>query len=787
VSVPSVTAGLVTAIAATALTATVGVVSGRPILTIPSWILGLAVAVLAASRMGLDDDRLHLVLHLAALVTVLVGAALVRSRWSWPATLVGAIALPIALIASNGSWTAWLALSAAGAYAWLGWSTRIGFFSIPTGVGVALGYAAILNGNGWVDLTVQPIMWMPVAAALVAATMALPGNRQWRVFTDPAPGLLLTGLTIGGFAVVGATATDIALVCAGMLLIESYLVRRHEIWLAGAAAAFGAAGLLAGEYWAPLATLALALVLGYAADRYRRSESAVVLRALALFSLATTHVLVHDWLAWSAGQFIIATAAVVGPLLIMALAAELRTSLSPRLRVWRIQLFWLSQAGVAALVGVAAFALSRSDAAGVLAAVAGLEALAAAVLGTIRRSAQVNNGAALIVAAAYTQLPIWLDWTRDEFMAATGLVAVALAVVATMATRAQADSPILRSWVFALHGLVGGSALAVLAVAVDPAAPHQDLWIAAGVLLGLGLHLSANAWAAPSEWQTRGVAVASFLGAAVCGIAAVQGGVAATFAVSLIVAGIGLVVAIVAGTLAETDSVWRRELAVLFAGLEVLAVGGLIQQAGFLAGENGVLLIVAGGALASYGILVRRLELVEAAIVTWLAALLVLVDSQVGMSLHAAALTASVALLGVLELERIRYELEDAFVPGWVDQAEWILMLAAPVVAVDEMFGALWFGFVLFAEGLGLAAWGILTQVRRRALVGVAVMTAAILLAVAIPAIHGLMVGLAAGTWLAIGAVAAVVFIAAGSAIERQRHAIGRRLAHIGEILEHWN
>jgi hypothetical protein len=55
-----------------------------------------------------------------------------------------------------------------------------------------------------------------------------------------------------------------------------------------------------------------------------------------------------------------------------------------------------------------------------------------------------------------------------------------------------------------------------------------------------------------------------------------------------------------------------------------------------------------------------------------------------------------------------------------------------------------------------------------------------------IPALHGISTGLTGGTWLAIGAVSAAVFIIAGSMIERQRYAIGRRLAHIAEILEHW-
>lgn len=140
----------------------------------------------------------------------------------------------------------------------------------------------------------------------------------------------------------------------------------------------------------------------------------------------------------------------------------------------------------------------------------------------------------------------------------------------------------------------------------------------------------------------------------------------------------------------------------------------------------------------------------------------------------------------MLELERIRRDIDGLPVPDPLRQLEWLLMAAPLGLATVDMFSSLWFGLVLLAEGFTLATWGALTEVRRRALLEVGAMVLAIVLAVAIPALHGLMVGVTAGTWLVAGAIAATVFIAAGSAIERQRHAIGRQLAHITEILEHW-
>ena len=71
-------------------------------------------------------------------------------------------------------------------------------------------------------------------------------------------------------------------------------------------------------------------------------------------------------------------------------------------------------------------------------------------------------------------------------------------------------------------------------------------------------------------------------------------------------------------------------------------------------------------------------------------------------------------------------------------------------------------------------------------MLGVGAMVTAIILSAIIPALHGIDGGLTGGTWLIIGAIAATVFIISGSAIERRRHAIGRRLAHLAEILEDW-
>ncbi len=787
VAIPSETAMLITTVSAAVLTAAVAVAARQPLLTTVSWILGVGAALLAASRGGVEADSLHLVLHLVSLSMVVAAALVIRSRWSGPAALVGAVLLPVATAASDGSWTAWLALSAAGAYAWLGWSTRLGLFSLPTAAGIAVGYAAVLNGNGWASVADEALWWMPLAAAFVAASALVPGRRRWRMVIDPAPGLLVSGLVLCGVTLAGTAATAVALVCVALVLVEAYVIRRDELWLGGAVLSLLVAGLIAASFWAPLATLMLALVAGYLADRHRADDAGLPMRVLAAASIVATHALVAAWLAWNAGQTIAATAIVAAVFLTLAVLAEMAPSLPSRIRTWRVQAFWISQFGALAAMGIASVSLSEAGAAGVIVGVLAVESLVAGLMGTFRRSSGVNIGAAFLAAGAYSQLPVWLAWSPDEYLVATGLVALALALIATMATRGRAESARLDSWVAALHGLTGAAVLGVLAEALSPSATDQDFWLASAVLVAVGAHLAANAWAAPQELPVRGAAVVSVLAGALCAAVAADFAEGPLLATSLAAAGLGLVVAIGAGSVANTTAVWRRELVGMFAGLEVIAVGGLLQRYQPLDTETGAVLVVVGAALAGYGILARHLEIVELALVAWLGAFLVLVNDQIGMSMHAAALTASVALLGVLELERVRYEIDDVTVPQWVDQAEWLLMMAPLTLAAAEMFGHLWFGLVLFGEGLALGAWGTATQVRRRAFLGVGAIVLSVVLTAAIPAVHGLMVGLAAGTWLAIGAIAAVVFIAAGSAIERQRHAIGRGLARIGEIVDHWS
>jgi hypothetical protein len=383
---------------------------------------------------------------------------------------------------------------------------------------------------------------------------------------------------------------------------------------------------------------------------------------------------------------------------------------------------------------------------------------------------------------AYGLVPQWQLWTRMEFTAVTAGLAALLAIAATALTRLRRN----QLWVAPLHGLTIAAFAAIAFKALTGQPSWEELWVLAAVACGLGCYVAANAAVAPAELRLRLLSVVSLLGAAALGIGAEVARDGATFAVMLAAAGGGMILAAVAGLLAGPGRPWRFELALLALGLVALPPLAALVVFDPLGVEMGTLLVVAGAALAAYGLLAHDLAVVELAMVLWLAALMILVNQQMELTLHAAVIIVSVTLLATVELDRHRRHLNDQPIPHGLHHLEWVLMLAPLLLAVADMFESLWFGLALLAEGALLTGWGTLSEVRRRALLGVGAMVTAIILSAVIPALHGISAGLTGGTWLAIGAVAAAVFIVAGSAIERKRHAIGRRLAHIAEILEHW-
>lgn len=202
--------------------------------------------------------------------------------------------------------------------------------------------------------------------------------------------------------------------------------------------------------------------------------------------------------------------------------------------------------------------------------------------------------------------------------------------------------------------------------------------------------------------------------------------------------------------------------------------------------EVGYLLIVSGGGLAGYGVAAHRLVALEAAAAVWLGALLILINDRFGLELHATVVLVAAVLLAVLDVERYRRTRNGLAQSEVLRAAEWLVMVLPLMIAVGKSFDSLAYLLLLAAEGAALMTWGGITRVRRRAIVGLIAITTAIVLAVLIPLVGEVREGLTGGGWLIVGAVAALIFIVAGSLIEKQRVRIGEQLSRWSEILEAW-
>ncbi len=155
------------------------------------------------------------------------------------------------------------------------------------------------------------------------------------------------------------------------------------------------------------------------------------------------------------------------------------------------------------------------------------------------------------------------------------------------------------------------------------------------------------------------------------------------------------------------------------------------------------------------------------------------------LGLHGTVIPISIVVLAIIELERGTGRARSRWAK-LLRALEWLVMAVPPSLAMWSMFSGLGYGVLVAAEGLALLVWGAATTVRRRAILGLAIVTTAIVLSVAIPVVEGARRGLAGGTWLVVGAVGAAVLLAAGSALERSRARGGGRLSRLGEILEDW-
>jgi hypothetical protein len=517
-----------------------------------------------------------------------------------------------------------------------------------------------------------------------------------------------------------------------------------------------------------------------------RRDRALVAVATALAATAYGYGAV--WLDAAVTGFVAATGTVGAALLGCWFIGSIRSALPDRVELWLSSLLFAGQLAALTTVVAAGVGFAIGDTWGVLSIVAAYESVLTGALGTLRRRQDEIAVSVGLAGVAAGSAAAWTGAGTAALTAVTGIEAALVGAAATVLARIS-DEPDarVRLWVFPLHGLalVAAGATAALGALLGNGHP---LWVGATVCAATGLYLGMNAWSLPRGAGLREIAGLAFSGAAAFSTAwQVEWGSSASF----VVFGVGALAVPAAGwagAVSSSDHPWTRSGVIMGAGFSIVALIAAAAHYGVQGGEFAGAVLLTGGALAAHGILARSFVEVEGAVVTWLAALLLILNAELSLSVHAAVVITSVGLLSVIEIERFRHRVEQLESPPRLHHAEWAMMLAPPALAAMEMLDIdrLWLGLLLFGEGAALLSWGAITQVRRRALLGVAVMTLSIVLGIAVPAVEGVRGGLTGGTWLVIGALAAVIFIVAGSMIERYRTRIGRRLARFGEILEHW-
>ena len=584
---------------------------------------------------------------------------------------------------------------------------------------------------------------------------------------------------------IGAALSGIAL--AAYLLAPKHRITDMWLWPAAAVGqiALLGAGLYAGSTltttdtfltWAALATIEALLVATYATVRIDQTSAwiATGLGTAALGFLAAAFPTEPINLIRVTGP--------AGAAILAAWALLTITHQPERLALWRWPSLALAQTALAITATLAAINLDPTPAAGTFAAITAWEALTFTTVATItttKPEAAVAVGFALL---SYDAALRWFELDATLIPSAWIALTLVALVGATFASH-RVSSNRAGIWMWPLHGAGMAAGVVTLIAAAVYLSPTDARLLGAAVVAAAAIHLLANRSVFTPYMPVDSVAATAIVGAGALATTTLNADSSWTFVVLLAMALIGAVAPLIVDRLGEERI---QPAVILVIGYSVIPVAAAAVFWGPLAVEVGYLLIVSGGALAGYGIVTHRLMALEAAAAIWLGSMLILLNDRFGLELHATIVLVAAVLLVVLEVERHRYLRKGQPQPEALRISEWIVMAVPLLIAAVESFESLAYVLVLGAEGLALLVWAGLTRVRRRAVMGLVAVTTAIVLGVTIPMFEEVRRGLTGGAWLVVGAIAAVVLIAAGSLIERQRIQIGKRLSQWGEILEDW-
>jgi hypothetical protein len=402
--------------------------------------------------------------------------------------------------------------------------------------------------------------------------------------------------------------------------------------------------------------------------------------------------------------------------------------------------------------------------------------------GTMRLGLQVTSMA--LAAASWSQLILWAGWTGSRTATLTAFSAATIAVVTGGATR-WARLP--ADWAANLAGLsvAGGVAVATLsstpATGVDPDG--------AGLLALVIASLSVGGGLAARPLAVDVLREASLLLAVGAGLLLgyarelEPGPLTGWWALTAVASSLGML----GLRQANPTSTWMRPLALLGVSGSVVTIG----VAGSALPRRDLLevaLAVAGVQTAALGIALRRTEPLYLSPLLLCGAWLLFASEALTGEAQWFTIPIGIAVLSVVGFGRLARRRVGSRPLSTVELLALEYAGMAFMVGdglVESIVTSPWHGLFALTFGAGLAVWGALTKVRRRALFGAGAAVLALALMVTGPIVQLVPRVTGPAFWVVL-AVAGVVLIAIATGLERGREKVAAAIRRLDTLTEGW-
>jgi len=442
--------------------------------------------------------------------------------------------------------------------------------------------------------------------------------------------------------------------------------------------------------------------------------------------------------------------------------------------------FWAVAGGI--VLGVGAGAAGPGWLALALGAYA-LVAVAVAIRsrGPLRLAMQATSMA--LAAASWSQVAVWAGWSGSRTATLTAILSATVAVVTGAATR-WARLPADWAANLAALGVAGGVAVVGLSAPATGVDPHTG----AALLALVTASFAAGAGIAARPLGVDALREASALLTAGAGLLLGYGrevepgpltGWWAATAISSTLALLGL-------WRARPSSPWIGPLGLLGASGSVVTI---VVAASALPRRDllEVALSVAGMQTAAMGIALRRPEPLYPSPLLFCGAWLLFASEALAGEAQWFTVPIGIALLTVVGIGRAarRHELEPLMPPELLGLEYLGMALVVGDGLVETITRSPARGLFALAFGVGLAVWGALTKVRRRAVfgAGAAVLAVALMVGGPIARLAPRITGPA--LWVVL-VVAGVVLIAIATGLERGRAKVTAAMRRLDTLMEDW-